>query len=524
MTSTKLEERTPEPPRRGFLERHAKAGLMASVATVALLMGSFAYAANSAVLFSQQSDAQARTLSAPVQLPGFADLVSAVKPAVVQVRVRSREAVSGTQMPEGANPFEGTPFERFFRQFGNPGQGGTPFRRKHYIQGLGSGFFVSADGYIVTNNHVVQNAVKVDVVMQGGKTYTARVIGTDPKTDLALIKIDGRTDFPFVRLAEGQTRIGDWVVAMGNPFGLGGTVTSGIVSAKGRDIGSGPYDDYIQIDAPVNRGNSGGPTFNLKGEVIGVNTAIFTPSGGSVGIAFDIPASVVRSVIPQLQEHGYVSRGWLGVQIQSVTPAIADGMGLKTPSGALVTEPQPGSPAAKAGLKSGDVIQTLDGQQVKDSRDLARKVASLGPGKSVKVGIVRDGQQQTIDLTLAQQKVKHQRQASAGQGTPGKNQQGQQSSRQEFGHLGLTVAPAEDVEGAGDQGLAVISVDPDGKAAEAGLKAGDIILKAGNKSVSTTAELVSALDNAKNKGRSRALILIKRDTAEQFVAVPVATG
>ena len=304
---------------------------------------------------------------------------------------------------DGANPFEGTPFEKYFKNLPAPndnrGQGG---RQRHMLQGQGSGFFISPNGYIVTNNHVVANAVKVEVLTDSGTTLEAKVIGTDPKSDLALIKVDGRSDFPFVKLADSSPAIGEWVVAMGNPFGLGGTVTAGIVSAQGRDIGSGSYDDYIQIDAPVNRGNSGGPTFNLKGEVIGVNTAIYSPSGGSVGIAFDIPATTVASVIPQLQKGGHVTRGWLGVQIQPVTEEVADSLGLKAPAGALVAEPQPGSPAAAAGLKPGDVITSVDGVEIKDPRDLARRIAALGPNKSVDLRLIRDGKEHSIHLKLGQ--------------------------------------------------------------------------------------------------------------------------
>ena len=222
---------------------------------------------------------------------------------------------------------------------------------------LGSGFFISSDGYIVTNNHVVANGVSFEVTIDSGKTYQAKVIGTDPQTDLALIKVSAPTDFPYVRLAADLPRIGEWVLAVGNPFGLGGTVTAGIVSARGRDIGAGPYEDFIQIDAPVNRGNSGGPTFNVKGEVIGVNTAIFSPSGGSVGIAFDIPAENVRLVVQQLKDKGHVTRGWIGVQIQPVTPTIAEAIGLKNPAGALVAQVEPRSPAARSGIETGDVSE-----------------------------------------------------------------------------------------------------------------------------------------------------------------------
>ena len=259
-----------------------------------------------------------------------------------------------------------------------------PQRRK-FITGQGSGFFISADGYAVTNFHVVDQADTVEVATDDGKTYSAKVVGRDQRTDLALIKIDGRSDFPFVKLAETPPRIGDWVIAVGNPFGLSSTVTAGIVSARGRDIGAGPYDDFIQIDAPVNRGNSGGPTFDVNGNVIGVNAAIFSPSGGNVGIAFAIPAETVKMVVDQLREKGSVTRGWLGVQIQSVTADLAESLGLKKAEGALIAEPQPDSPASKAGIKAGDVIVSIDGTPVKDARDLARKVAAMAPGSADQV-------------------------------------------------------------------------------------------------------------------------------------------
>ena len=243
----------------------------------------------------------------------------------------------------------------------------------------------------MTNNHVVDKAETVEVTTDDGKTYTAKVIGTDPRTDLALIKVDGRSDFPYVKLADKPPRIGDWVLAVGNPFGLGGTVTAGIVSARGRDIGAGPYDDFIQIDAPVNKGNSGGPTFDVDGNVIGVNTAIFSPSGGSVGIAFAIPAETVKTVVAQLKDKGSVTRGWIGVQIQPVTPEIADSLGLKKAEGALVAEPQADGPAAKAGIQAGDVITAVNGKPVKDARDLASKIGGMAPGATVKLGVIAQG-------------------------------------------------------------------------------------------------------------------------------------
>jgi serine protease Do len=366
---------------RPMAQRNFKIHLLAGAAALAIIASASAYTLHAySADFSSPFGARsaARAPATPIAMPGFSDLVAAVKPAVVSVRVRADAGAPAMVSEDDANPFEGTPFEKYFKHFGAPNdgraQGGRP---RHLIQGQGSGFFISPNGYIVTNNHVVANAVKVEVLTDTGATLEAKVVGADAK-------------------------IGEWVVAMGNPFGLGGTVTAGIVSAQGRDIGSGSYDDYIQIDAPVNRGNSGGPTFNLKGEVIGVNTAIYSPSGGSVGIAFDIPAATVASVVPQLQKSGHVTRGWLGVQIQPVTEEVADSLGLKAAAGALVAEPQPGSPAAAAGLKPGDIITTIDGIEVKDPRDLARRIGSLGPNKSVDLRVIRNGKEHSIRLKLGQ--------------------------------------------------------------------------------------------------------------------------
>ena len=337
-------------------------------------------------------------------MPSFADLVDGVRRAVVSIKVNAVQAsdVTSGGDGEGANPFAGTPFERFFR--GSPRGNGAPFEdprgARRTIQGQGSGFLVSADGYIVTNNHVVQNAVKVEVVMDDGAVVAAKVIGTDPKTDLALLKIEHGSNLPFVTLADATPRVGEWVVAMGNPFGLGGTVTAGIVSAQGRDIGSGPFDNYIQIDAPVNRGNSGGPTFNMSGQVIGVNTAIYSPSGGSIGIAFDIPAATVKSVVADLKANGRVERGWLGVEVQPVTSDIADSLGMKEAAGALVAGVQAESPAARAGLASGDVIAQVDGVAIKDARDLARSIGTVKPGKTVKLTVRRGDKTQTMAVKL----------------------------------------------------------------------------------------------------------------------------
>ncbi|HEY8382720.1 MAG TPA: trypsin-like peptidase domain-containing protein [Microvirga sp.] len=356
--------------------------------------------------------AELRSLSQPIAMPSFADVIDRVKPAVVSVRVKMQQVANRGGDDEGGQQFSmpdlppGHPLERFFREFRDGQRGGQRPERGprggNARQSQGSGFFVSADGYVVTNNHVVENGSEVQVVMDDGKTLDAKVIGTDPKTDLALLKVEG-SDFPFVKLAGQKARVGDWVLAVGNPFGLGGTVTAGIVSAQHRDIGQGPYDDFIQIDAPVNRGNSGGPTFNLAGEVVGVNTAIFSPSGGNVGIAFAIPASTVNQIVTSLRENGSVTRGFIGVQMQPVTKEIAEAIGLKEPRGALVAEALKDSPAAKAGIRTGDTIVAVDGQPVKEAKDLSRRIAEVAPGKSVAVTVYRDGREREVTLEVGKQ-------------------------------------------------------------------------------------------------------------------------
>ena len=446
-------------------------------------------------------------------IPNFVSLVETVKPAVVSVRVKADTSSPVLSEDGGNGPFGGAPFERFFRDIPDKQQspfGGTPRR---FSQGQGSGFFISADGYIVTNNHVIANAQKVEVSLEDGTTLGAKVVGTDKNTDLALLKVDGRKDFPFVKFADAPPKIGEWVVAMGNPFGLGGTVTAGVVSAQGRNIGAGPYDDFLQIDAAVNRGNSGGPTFNMNGRVIGVNTAIYSPSGGNVGIAFDIPASTAKGVIDQLKEHGRVERGWLGVKVQAVTKPIADSLGLEKSAGALVAQAETDSPAAKAGLKAGDIITSLNGTEVKDPRDLARRIASVAPSTAVKIGFLRDGKAQTVEATVTQLKS---------QSASRTADQGEDSERTE--KLGLSVAPAPQIDGAGDSGLAVLQVDPAGKGAEAGLAAGDVILKAAGQDVDGVDALNQALAAAAANGKSNVLLFVRRGENKRYVAVPVTVS
>lgn len=461
----------------------------------------------------------ARAAESTATPPGFGDLVSKVKPAVISVRVKIDQDNDKSAMLQQnrMDQDEGSPFDQFSQQFGFPGgMNGMPRQRHQVITGEGSGFFISADGYAVTNNHVVDHAESVQVTMDDGSIYTAKVVGTDPKTDLALIKVDGKKDFPFVKFSDQKPRIGDWVVAVGNPFGLGGTVTAGIVSASGRDIGNGPYDDFIQIDAPINKGNSGGPAFDMNGNVIGVNTAIFSPSGGSVGIGFDIPSSTAKLVVAQLKDKGAVTRGWLGVQVQPVTAEIADSLGLKAARGAIVDNPQDGSPAAKAGIEAGDVITAVNGTAIKDSRDLARTIATLAPGTSVKLDVVHKGDTKTVTLALGELPNKRQAKGS-GNTDDGKTQQAPGTPR-----LGLSLAPAGDVQGAGQKGVVVTEVDPQGPAAQRGIQTGDVILNVGGKAVANVGDVRSELAQAKSSGKKSVLLQVKNAEATRFVAVPLA--
>ena len=490
-------------------------GTVGALGVAILLVGSGGQYWRSSVGAAPASAAEFET-QRPV---GFADIVAKVKPAVISVRVK----VSGSAEPamlqdnrdeERQIPVQpGSPLDKFFQQFGREFGPQTP-QRHDTITGEGSGFFISADGYAVTNNHVVDHAKSVQVTADDGTVYPAKVVGTDPKTDLALIKVDGNKDFPFVKFAEHSPKVGDWVVAVGNPFGLGGTVTAGIVSARGRDIGAGPYDDYVQIDAPINKGNSGGPAFDVNGNVIGVNTAIFSPSGGSVGIGFDIPADTAKMVVAQLKEKGHVTRGWLGVQIQPVTSDIADSLGLKKAAGAMVDEPQSGSPAAKAGIKSGDVIAAVNGVQVKDARELARTIGMMAPDTSIKLDVVRDGEPRSITATLAE--VPNEQQAKTD------NDSAQPTSG--VPHLGLQVAPASEVSGAGDKGVVITAVEPDGPAAEQGFRSGNIILEVGGKPVANAGDVRKALSEAKSQGKHQVLIRAKMGDSTRFVALPLGNA
>ena len=448
---------------------------------------------------------QAQTQISP---PSFADVVDRVRGAVVSVKVKlvnDDEQEAGA--PQGFPQVQpGDPLERFFRQFGEGQQRGNRGERpRSGGQAQGSGFIISEDGYVVTNNHVVDHAGEVSITLDNGKSVAAEIIGTDPKTDLALLKIKGGGTYQHVNFSGTTPRVGEWVIAVGNPFGLGGTVTAGIVSARGRDIGNGPYDDYLQIDAPVNRGNSGGPTFNGNGDVVGVNTAIYSPSGGSVGIGFAIPAEVANTVIASLKEHGSVSRGWIGVQIQPVTPEIAETLGSGMVKGALVSDVQPNAPAKAAGLKAGDVITAVNGDAVDGPRELAKRIASLGPEKQVKLTYLRDGSEKTADVKLGSLPSDPQ-QARA---TPP-----QQQERASLTRWGMRLTPSRD-----GQGVLVAEVDPDGVAAQKGLRNGDVILEAAGKPVSRPADVQAALSEARKDNRKAVLLRIKSGEGTHFVAL-----
>lgn len=465
------------------------------------------------------AQAQLRTSETPAfaPVPGapptFADLVAKVKPSVVSIQVvaggENTPGRPARRSSPGTKPFpdlpDDHPLNEFFR--GIPrGENGprTPQRPRRRAQG--SGFVISADGYVVTNNHVISGANKIVVSFDEKEKIPAELVGTDPRTDLALLKIQSDKKFPYVRFAETESREGDWVVAVGNPFGLGGTVTAGIVSALARDIGSGPYD-FLQIDAAVNRGNSGGPTFNLKGEVIGVNTAIYSPSGGNVGIAFAVPAKTAVEVIEELKKSGTVQRGWLGVKIQSITEDIADGLGLSDDFGALVTDVTEDSPAKAAGLRAGDAITEVNGRRIEDSRDLARKIADYTPGTTVKVSVRRGDRDVTIDVKLG-------RFPSSEPKVAMQNEGGDDAEPTALEELGLSLRAND----RGD-GVVIEEVDAESDAAEKGLRQGDVIVEVNSRKVSKPSDIDEQVREARKRGRGAVLMVISRGGQRRFVAV-----
>ncbi|MEM6382486.1 MAG: trypsin-like peptidase domain-containing protein [Pseudomonadota bacterium] len=477
-------------------------------------------------IFTATQAAQAAEAVVPdsfVPPPGFEDLVEAVMPAVVSVQVRTAAPVETSNRDIDRLP-EGTPFDRFFRRFGpeaeeffRRGPGNGDRRPNRPRGGEGSGFFISEDGFLVTNNHVVDGADEVTVVMQDGTELEAQVLGTDSRTDLALLKVDG-ADFTFVRLADAQPRIGERVIAIGNPFGLGGSVTSGIVSQQGRDIQPGPFDEFLQIDAAINRGNSGGPTFNMRGEVVGVNTAIFSPSGGNVGIAFAVPSTLVQDVIGDLIETGAVARGWLGVNIQAVTEQLAEGIGREGTEGAIIISAASGSPADMAGLQSGDTILQVDGQIVQGPTELARLISNFDPGEIVELLIWRDGEPETIPVELGL--LPSERELASTFRAP-------ELDRTQPGildQLGVTIAPAEAV-GRDGNGLVVTEVEPGSVADDRDLREGDMIVEIAGQQVQSMAEVQRALRAAARDGQASALVRVEdANGTSRFVALPTDRG
>jgi serine protease Do len=498
-------------------------------AVVAIAVASLA-AGVPAEISSSYADAVA--VQAP-QVPSFANVVDAVSPAVVSVRVESRvnpvaEDDDSFGLGRGFDDLpDDHPLKKFFKQFGQQQQNGKnqpdqqkPNADKGRLRPVaqGSGFFISDDGYLVTNNHVVSDGAAFVVVLSDGTEFDAKLVGKDPRTDLAVLKVDDKRKFTYVKWADdSKIRVGDWVVAVGNPFGLGGTVTAGIISARGRDIGSGPYDDYLQVDAAVNKGNSGGPTFNLSGEVVGINTAIFSPSGGSVGIAFAIPSTTAKDVVADLIKSGSVSRGWLGVQIQPVTKDIAESLGLSEPAGALVVSPQEGSPGQKAGIKNGDVVTAVNGDTIKDPRDLARRIAAMPPGTKVDVAIWRNGKSQPLTVELGT--LPAEQKASADDNSPAPAEPQQPASEKALADLGLTVGPSDD-----GKGVAITAVDPDSDAADKGVKQGEKITSVNNQDVASAQDVAKVITQAKKDGRTRALFQIQSNDGSRFVALPLSQG
>ena len=485
--------------------------LLLGGATISLITGQPAGAQ-----VAQNDDARITAVTPRAGAPAsFADLTEQLAPAVVNISTRQRVEV------QSSNPFAGTPFEGMFGDRG----GDQPTTREG--QSLGSGFLISADGYVVTNNHVVTpqgngTVEEITVTMPDGSEYEAKMVGKDAESDLAVLKIDRAEPFPFVKFGDSaQARAGDWVVAIGNPFGLGGTVTSGIISSVLRTAGAGAYDRFIQTDAAINRGNSGGPLFNMDGQVIGVNTAILSPNGGSIGIGFAMASNVVTKVVDQLKEFGETRRGWLGVRIQDVSDDVAEAMGLSSTNGALVTD-VPDGPAKDAGMEAGDLILSFAGEEVANTRELVRIVGNSGVGETVRVVVLRDGQTQTLKVVLGRREeaLANDEGGSSNDSTPTPEVQQQTI-------LGMTLSEMTDELreelglDAGAQGLVVTAVQADSEAAAKGLIEGDVITEAGQQQLTSIAQLEERIASARDGGRQSLLLLVRRGGDPRFVALPV---
>jgi serine protease Do len=494
-----------------------KPALLAAAALIAT--GALGLTLGNSVPFAAAETATQPTIETPYgRAPvSFADLAAKVSPAVVSINVKGDVKVADNEQEIPGMPDlpEDNPLYDFFKQF-RKGMPQAPSKPTPSLA-QGSGFFITPDGLVVTNNHVVEDAEDITVTLENGEKYPAKLIGTDPRTDVALIKVNAKDKtFPFVEFSSKDPRVGDWVLAVGNPFGLGGTVTAGIISAHNRDIGSGPYD-YLQIDAAVNRGNSGGPSFDLDGNVVGMNTAIFSPSGGNVGIAFAVPAALVKEVVTELQSHGTVDRGWLGVVIQNVSDDIADSIGLAEAKGAMITKVTEDGPAAEQDLKPGDVIVEVNGEKIDDSRDLARKIAELHPDTDVKLAIVRYGDKRQVTMKLGTF-PSNKKLAALEEDKPA-------DTGEQMKDLGLSLAPAAKFPGAGEEGVVITEVDPASDAADKGLKPGDVILEVAGVTVSNPSDVAAgvkkALDGAKTTDKDTVKVLMQVKTGDQtrFVAL-----
>jgi len=478
-------------------------------------------------------------LPAQAQIPppgapsSFAPLAQRLLPAVVNIQTTTAPTAQARpgQRPDAPDVPQappGSPFEEFFRDFlernrppgqaqpGPPGRQQPPPSRRG--QSLGSGFVIDASGIIVTNNHVIEGADEINVVLHDNTTLRATLVGADPRTDIAILRVTPERPLPFVAFGDSDAaQVGDWVLAIGNPFGLGGSVTAGIVSARGRDIRQGLYDDFIQTDAAINRGNSGGPLFNLAGEVVGINTAIYSPSGGSIGIGFSIPSNLARNISAQLRDQGRVRRGWLGVNIQQVTDEIAESLGLRGGArGALVARAQDGGPAAEGGIQNGDVILRFNNADVREMRNLPRIVADTNVGNTVPVIVWRDGKEQTVNITVAELPAETQQAAA----TPGP---APRPSVMELSGLGLKIAPINPETRerftlrAESRGVVITEVAPNSPAAERELRPGDVIVEVQQERVNTPAEVQERLERLRRQGRATALLLIESAQGQRWV-------
>ncbi len=501
--------------------RRAGLGTVA-VVLVGALVGTTVWQTAGNTGSSLVTPARAQQTQAPFS---FADLAEQVRPAVVSIEVSglSRPARGPGRRGGDNEDFFGLPEDHplrdFFERFGER-MPGMP-QRQRPSRSAGSGFLISADGYVVTNNHVVENAESIEVTMgEDQKSYDASLVGTDPRTDIALLKIEGNGDFPYLEFADNRARVGDWVLAVGNPFGLGGSVSAGIVSARGRDIGSSPYD-FLQVDAAINKGNSGGPSVNLNGKVVGVNTAIFSPSGGNVGIAFSIPSGLVQQIVQDLKEDGTVNRGWLGVTIQNVDKDLAEGLGIdpSDPHGALVTNILDEGPAAGSELKVGDAIIEVQGERVADSRDLARKIANIKPGTPAELKVMRNGSEETVTVDLGQFPTSDRMAAL----------QPSEPSSLKLEDLGITLAPSDEEprgERRGDnqgepEGVRIAEVEPGSVAQDKGLRSGDIIDEVSGQPVYSARDVRRGLQALRRDQSGVAVLRIRRGDQRRFVALPL---